>query len=222
MIVLSEETSDDVKKDMFERINRGSDLLKPMEKRKGIYQGDFLNFIYDYGEHSTEFNELLKLDKWLQKRQEKEELLLRFFALSDKENYKNGVHGGIAAYLDKYIEKKNSELKSMTKEHLNEELKKYKSRIEEVVSFVSKHFPYGFRQANTPQTKRSVFEAISVGTYLALESGKINEDLTSEDIRKLMDCDQFKRNTHVANELHKKEKLVGRIEFIRDMLIRKP
>ena len=32
MIVLTEEATDDVKKDMFERINRGSDLLKPMEK----------------------------------------------------------------------------------------------------------------------------------------------------------------------------------------------
>jgi hypothetical protein len=34
MIVLSEDADDSVKKDMFERINRGSDLLKPMEKRK--------------------------------------------------------------------------------------------------------------------------------------------------------------------------------------------
>ena len=32
VIVLSEETTEDVKKDMFERINRGSDLLKAMEK----------------------------------------------------------------------------------------------------------------------------------------------------------------------------------------------
>lgn len=37
MITLSEHTSDETKNDIFERINRGSDLLKDMEKRKGIY-----------------------------------------------------------------------------------------------------------------------------------------------------------------------------------------
>ena len=32
MIVLSEDADEEVKRDMFERINRGSDLLQPMEK----------------------------------------------------------------------------------------------------------------------------------------------------------------------------------------------
>ncbi len=41
MIVLSERTTDETKNDIFERINRGSDLLKDMEYRKGIYTGKF-------------------------------------------------------------------------------------------------------------------------------------------------------------------------------------
>lgn len=61
IIVLSEETSDDVKIDMFERINRGSDLLKPMEKRKGIYVGPFNDFIYDYCKNNKLYNELVKM-----------------------------------------------------------------------------------------------------------------------------------------------------------------
>lgn len=70
IIVLSEETTDDVKTDMFERINRGSDLLKPMEKRKGIYPGVFTTFIYDYCAKETTFKRLVLLDKWLIKRQD--------------------------------------------------------------------------------------------------------------------------------------------------------
>ncbi|MCO2170819.1 DUF262 domain-containing protein, partial [Pseudomonas aeruginosa] len=66
LIILSEETTDDVKKDMFERINRGSDLLKPMEKRKGIYTGKFTSFIYNYVESDNNFKELVKVDKWLE------------------------------------------------------------------------------------------------------------------------------------------------------------
>ena len=45
IIVLSEETTDDVKTDMFERINRGSDLLKPMEKRSSSYSCLFINHL---------------------------------------------------------------------------------------------------------------------------------------------------------------------------------
>ncbi len=47
MISLSEQTTEESKNDIFERINRGSDLLKDMEKRKGIYRGSFNDFIYD-------------------------------------------------------------------------------------------------------------------------------------------------------------------------------
>ena len=46
MIVLSARTSERTKNEIFERINRGSDLLKDMEKRKGIYKGPFNDFIY--------------------------------------------------------------------------------------------------------------------------------------------------------------------------------
>ncbi|MBG6247077.1 MULTISPECIES: DUF262 domain-containing protein [Symbiopectobacterium] len=66
-IILSEETTDEVKKDMFERINRGSDLLKSMEKRKGIYPGLFTDLIYDYPKENPEFKKQLLVDKWLDK-----------------------------------------------------------------------------------------------------------------------------------------------------------
>ncbi|MBJ2088595.1 DUF262 domain-containing protein [Serratia ureilytica] len=128
IIVLSEETTEDNKRDMFERINRGSDLLKPMEKRKGIYTGPFTEFIYSYAENNEKFRNLVKLDKWLEKRQERSELLLRFFALSDDNNYAKGISGGIASFLDRYLERKNEYLKSKSEaevlEYIRVETKK--------------------------------------------------------------------------------------------------
>ena len=87
MIVLSEDADNEVKRDMFERINRGSDLLKPMEQRKGDKTGAFTKFIYEKCAKNTLMDKLAPIDKWLQNRQEKEELILRYFALSDKNNY---------------------------------------------------------------------------------------------------------------------------------------
>jgi len=219
VIVLSEETTEDVKKDMFERINRGSDLLKAMEKRKGIYTGEFTKFIYEYVKTNDNFNKLLKIDKWQDNRQEREELLLRFFALSEDNAYKKGVSGSISDFLDKFLEKKNSELIALSPTERKEVLDIYEGKINRVVDFVGTHFPYGFRHRDTPQTKRSVFEAISLGVNAALENGKINHSsLSKEILAKALISAELHRYTHSANQSHKKEKLSGRVDYIENIL----
>lgn len=219
-IILSEETTDEVKKDMFERINRGSDLLKSMEKRKGIYPGLFTDLIYDYPQENLEFKKQLLVDKWLEKRQEHNELLLRFYALSENDNYKKGVSGSFSDYLDKFLKNKNNELSKLTTEQQQKEINKYRRDMDEVLEFVNEFFPFGFRHTSNPQTKRSIFEAISVGTLLAIRMGINKDKIDKDEIRKAINSKEFKDNTHIANQLHKKEKLVGRIEFIRDLLLR--
>ena len=221
IIVLSEETTDDVKKDMFERINRGSDLLKPMEKRKGIYTGKFTSFIYDYCRESDKYKELVKIDKWLVKRQEHEELLLRFFAITDTEIYEKGVNSSIASFLDEYLEKKNAEFKVLSLDSQEKTLNEYKDRINTVLDYVDRNFPYGFRHKLNPQTKRSVFEAISVGVWKAISERKALDTLDKNWVRDCLDSAEFKKYTQIANELHKKQKLNGRVMFIYDIVIGK-
>lgn len=169
MIVLTEEATDEVKKDMFERINRGSDLLKPMEKRKGIYPGAFNDFIYKRCATNELFAKLAPIDKWLVKRQEKEELILRFFALRD--NYMNyPKNKGIAAFLDEYLDEQNKQLDVLTPEERKERLDKCYAEFESVLNFVDTYSEYGFRRRHNPQTKRATFEAIAIGTLVALRS----------------------------------------------------
>lgn len=214
IIVLSEETTDDIKKDMFERINRGSDLLKPMEKRKGIYTGEFTSFIYKYCRKSEKFKRLVKIDKWLIKRQEYEELLLRFFAISDTKIYEKGINSGISGFLDDYLDKKNKELNELPPEEQARIFSEYESKINAVLDYVENNFPYGFCHKQNPQTKRSVFEAISVGVGKALSEGVAQDRLDKEVVEKSLSSNEFRKNTYVANELHKKQKLQGRVEFI--------
>lgn len=218
IIVLSEETTDDIKKDMFERINRGSDLLKPMEKRKGIYTGEFTSFLYSYCASSEKYKDMVKIDKWLTKRQEHEELLLRFFAISDTHVYDKGIGGGITNFLDEYLKEKNEEMEQLDHEPSSQMIEEYKKRIDRVLEYVEHNFPYGFRHAPNPQTKRSVFEAISVGVWKAMNDGSIKESLDKEYVKRCLSSAEFKQYTHVANELHKKQKLQGRIMYIYHMV----
>lgn len=221
LIILEEATTEEVKKDMFERINRGSDLLKPMEQRKGLSKGPFVNFIYDYCKSNKKFIDMVPVDKWLVKRQEHEELLLRFFALSEDWRYSKGVDSGITNFLDSYLNRKNSEMSKLSQQQLKTELQKYENKINRVLDFVEKYFPYGFRAQSNPQTKRSIFEAISVGVCKVIEQkAKLKDHITKDYIKEQLHSQEFRKYAYVANELHRKKKLAGRIDYIFSMLTR--
>lgn len=216
LIVLSEETTDEVKKDMFERINRGSDLLKPMESRKGTFKGEFSNFIYAYAKNK-DFQKLTPLEYWFEKRQEREELLLRFFGLM--ELYPEGIEKtGVAKYLDQYLDKKNKSYNQ--KGSFSKKKSEYENIIAEVVYIANKFFPYGFRHTSHPHTKRTAFEAISMGIAIFLKQYNkpyqdilLNKDTIKEGILSI----EFK-NLIQGSQLHKQKKLKGRIDFIINLL----
>jgi len=219
LIVLSEETTDDVKKDMFERINKGSDLLKPMESRKGIYKGKFNDFLYGYAANERYIN-LTPLEKWLEKRQEREELLLRFFALSENNKFSNGLEKiGVSKYLDEYLDRKNHSFDKMEQEELDSELNKYNRKISNVIEFVDKVFTYGFRIGHNPHTKRSVFEAISIGVqeFIKKNPGTDYSKFDKLKIKNGLNSDEFRKLTN-GNQLHKKTKLNGRVIFVYNLL----
>lgn len=212
IIVLSEETTDEVKKDMFERINKGSDLLKPMENRKGSFPGVFNDFIYQCAAKDN-IKAIIKLGTWSEKRQEREELLLRFFGLL--ELYPKGIHDmGVAQYLDKFLKGKNVEL-----ENANDKiLKKYEKELENVLFVVDKFFPYGFGINANNHTKRSVFEAISIGVAVFLRDKDISKlNLDKEKILAGISSKEFRQHIR-GGSLHKTPKLKGRIDFIVNLL----
>lgn len=221
MIVLSENATDEVRTDMFERINQGSDLLKPMEKRKGIYPGLFNSFIYHKCAKDPTFIKLTPMVHWLVKRQEREELILRFFALSDNANYKKfPAKVGLAKYLDRYLESKNKELNGMTEEQQKATLDKYEEHFDNVMAFVDKYFPYGFRRAHNPQIKRVYFESISVGVSQALtQSPKLT--IESGPLEGILSNRKF--TNMIVGKVEKKytpHKLLERVEYIKNSLIK--
>jgi hypothetical protein len=141
---------------MFERINTGSDLLKDMEKRKGIHGGKFMKFVYDRCTKHPLFIKNTIFTEKIKKRGEAEELIIRFFAYSD--NYKN-FKTGVNDFLNTYTQQKN---KSLDEERLWDE-------FDNMLKFVDKNLINGFKKTEkSNKTPRVRFEAISVGINLAL------------------------------------------------------
>jgi hypothetical protein len=156
MIALSDKSDDDVRFMMFERINTGSALLKDMEKRKGIFGGKFMDFVYNDCSIHPLFIRNTKFTDRLEKRGEPQELIIRFFAYSD--NYKL-VKSGVNDFLNEFVDSKN---KSFDKT-------RYTQEFDNMLEFVDKYFPDGFVKSNTSnKTPRVRFDAISVGVNLAL------------------------------------------------------
>ncbi len=226
MIVLSDKATEDVRNEIFERINRGSDLLLAMEKRKGIYRGAFRDFIYDICGKNSTFRKITKVDARQDKRQEKEELILRFFALSD-DYLKYPRKQGIAKYLDNYLDKKNKQFAHLKYDNIDElkeivksddELKAYYNRFNNMIKFVDENFKYGFSKNHLPQVSRIYFEAISVGTFLALECNpNLNEPKTP--IRNWIKSQEFKNVISGKYHTHIPQRIKARVEYVRDRLI---
>jgi len=201
VIVLSDKATEVIRKEIFERINTGSDNLKDMEVRKGAHQGLFYNFVEECAANPR-LIELCPLGDSKGNRQEREELVLRFFAYS--ETYLQFKHQ-VKVFLDNYMRSKDNGF----------EEEKYKTNFLKMVDFVEKYFPYGFRKVrNAKSTPRVRFEAISVGVHLALQ---INPDLVPASMDWLY-SDQFKEHT-TSDASNSSTKLRDRVEFVKNSLL---
>jgi hypothetical protein len=203
MIQISDKSDVDIRFMMFERINTGSEELKAMEQRKGIYRGEFMDFIYECAKNPL-FIKLTCFTEKMKKRGEAEELILRFFAYS--ENYLEFKYS-VIDFLNDYIKEKNEQgfdKIAMTK------------KFQQMLEFVSAYFSNGFlRKQGANKTPRIRFEAISVGVGLALS---IKPDLQPLPIDWL-DTDEFIREISGGSSVNTPTNVRSRINFVKKKLL---
>lgn len=219
MIVLSALSSEDVKNEMFDRLNTSGVPLMPQEIRRGIYKGKFMDFITEVAE-SEDFKSLCPENEYMARRREEEEMALRFFAFFEtypkfalttdgkKVTLKND---GVARFLDAYLLEKNRQFEDKEKE---EKQKAW----DDMLNWVSKKFPNrGFaKQDGAVGVSKPYFEAIAVGTALAQ---KTNPDADCTDVGwSIVD----KKNASPMFKLlagryrtHTPDKLRGRIDYVK-------
>ncbi len=202
MIELTEKADEEVRRDIFERINTGSEELNDMEKRRGIQPGPFLEFVEQRAKDPL-FEELVPLSKSAARRRERDEFVLRFFAYLD--DYQAFSHS-VAGFLNDFLEKKNAG---------GFDADRMKSEFDRTLQFVKRFFPVGFKKASThARTSRIRFEALSVGTALALR-GRPNLTPTSLSFLESSELKQFT----TSDASNSRVKVVRRIEYVRDQLL---
>jgi len=201
VVVLDEDTTNDVRQDLFNRINTRGEKANDSEIRRGSYTGRLCDFIEVCSKDEV-FIRLCPIPEKKAKRYERFELILRFFAYVN--DYMSFVHD-VNKFLDKFL------IDNM--ESFDEE--QYKSDFKNMLTFVGKNFPNGFAKTATSNTTPRVrFEAISVGTALALREQK---DLKVSNVDWIY-SDEFKMHT-TTDASNNQGKLRARIEFVKEKLL---
>ncbi len=212
IVQLTDNTDEETRRDLFERINTGSVELNAMEKRRGIRRGPFLNLIDDLAKYQ-EFLELCAFSQASIDCKDPQEYVLRFFAFLDNydDEYKDFNAQKLTEFLDNYLE-------GMNKTD-NEIIDKRKNEFYRMINFVQNYFPNGFCQQTKTTTKpitRIKFESLSVGIALALRQQPNLEPQTQS--LKLLDSKEFKEYTK-GDGSSSKIKVVRRIKYVRDQLL---
>jgi len=208
-IILNEHADEESRFDLFERINTGSKIANPAEVRRGARGGPFLDLVISLAQEPLFVNLAPVSEKLLMER-EREEFVTRFFAYGDGlEGYRDNV----SPFLLAYAKKMNIQF-----EQTPADSEVYRQRFMETMEFVSRNFLLGFRRRpNGTATPRARFEAIAIGSYLALQQRpkianqafRVEEWLNSEEFAKVTGADG-------ANAIGR---LRARMHFVRDHLL---
>ena len=201
MVILDEETTDENRRDLFNRINKSGRPLTSSERRRGALEGKFVKFLEECAKDSL-FQTLCPVTESMRKRKEPLELVTRFFAYSER--YQQFEHD-VDSFLDEFVDHNRNIFDEA----------RFASEFSGTMQFVQKNFPYGFAKSRSAKTTPRVrFEALSVGENLALRE---RPNLSPQPVIRWLESDDFKyqTTTHASNSA---PRLRDRIEFVRDHL----
>lgn len=209
LIALTEKATPQIRQNLFRRINTTAVDLTDMEVRRGLFDGKFIDFIEECAAN-PKFRLLCPNSKEREERGEFSELVLRFFAYSEK--YQDFVHS-VKGFIDDYIKEKQLAIDAKTNPNMTDNMLIH---FEDMLDFVDKHFPNGFRKSkNAKSTPRVRFEAIAVGVSLAL---KEEPNLIPKNVNEWLLSAKFQKWTE-TDAANNKSNVLGRIEFVKNKLL---
>ena len=214
-IILDNEVSPEVRTELFRRINTSGKQANEAEIRRGSLPGKITDLIAELAEFPI-FTSLTPMSEQRIKSREREELITRFLA------YVAGFEDDRAILFD---------YRDRPREYLYQYLKTANERAAEggldpsdlrdrfvaTMEFVAQAFPNGFRKnPRSIQIPRARFEAISVGSALALASGA-RLRVRPEAISHWIDCEEF-ASIVASDGANVRKKLMERVHYVRTNL----
>jgi len=205
MIELNKKADEEARRELFDRLNTGGTKLEPIETRRGVYDGAFMQFVTRLATDER-FRRLCPLGEVAVKRKEYEEFALRYFAYAN--NYMN-FQKKVEGFLTDYLKARNADW-------TEESAQAFEADFQRMLGFVEANFHNGFRRSPSHKTvPRIRFEAISVGVTLALRE---QPELRPEPVEPWLESEEFQKLTR-SDASNSRPRVVNRIHFVRDSLL---
>ena len=209
---------EEARRQIFYRLNSGGTKLRDMEIRYGTNDGEFLEFIKELSKNKL-LHTVCPVSASRQKNREYEEMILRFFAYRfDMNSYEKRVD----TFLTEFMEKMSEEYEPNANDSegfIGFNREHFESIFLEMLNFVYTYYaPLYFKKSeNNRSIPRIRFEAISVGTSLALAE-KPQEELITDDALSWLTSDLFSilTDSDASNSI---PKLKDRTYFVRNKLL---
>lgn len=209
-IILNQHADEQARFDVFERTNTGSKTANTAEVRRGALGGPFLDLVRELAKDPV-FVDLAPMSDVQRQLRQDEELVTRFFAYGAS---LDGYQDRVAPFLYAFTKRMNTKIQEDAA--IADGLRQ---SFNDTMIFVAEKFPFGFKRGpRLVSTPKARFEAIAVGTHLALRA---NPDLIKRDDLGVAEWVQSKefRNITGSGSANAIGKLRGRMEYVRDKLL---
>lgn len=147
-IVIKKE-SQELKYEIFARLNQGSTSLKPQELRNCIYRGSFNNMLEDISRSNKTLAFLIGAEN---KRKSYQKMVLRYFALKNWQEYSSSIAKTLNLYMEKHQNDSKEEIEKLKKE--------FNSNIDIIKQVLRKDAFFGY-----DREKRKMMNKFSGSTY---------------------------------------------------------
>ena len=208
-IVIKKE-SQELKYEIFARLNQGATSLKPQELRNCIYRGSFNNMLEEISKRNKTLAFLIGTEN---NRKSYQEIILRYFALKNYQEYSSSI----AKTLNLYMEKHQND----SKEDIEQLKKEFNSNIDIIKQVLGNDAFMGYDRAKGKMTNKfsgSIYDSIIIG-FSRFNNHDImaHSDEIRQEIKEMkMNDPEYQDYTYAATG--SKGRVIGRIMKVYDLL----
>ena len=208
-IVIKKE-SQELKYEIFARLNQGSTSLKPQELRNCIYRGTFNNMLEEIANTNKTLEFLVGTGN---KRKNYQENILRYFALKNFQEYSSSISRTLNLFMEKHQNDSDSEIEKYKKE--------FNSKIDIVKQVLGSDAFFGYDRAKGKMMNKfsgSTYDSIIIGFSMFNNHDIMaNADTIRNRIKEMKMKDSvYQDYTYAATG--SKVRVIGRIMKIYDLL----
>ncbi len=208
-IVIQKE-SQELKYEIFSRLNQGSTSLKPQELRNCIYRGSFNNMLEDIAANNKNLAYLVGDDN---KRKNYQEYILRYFALKNFHEYSSSISRTLNLYMEKHQNESEEFIKQCKKE--------YDSNIDIIRQILGQTAFCGYDRIKGKLMNKfsgSVYDSIIIGFSVFNNHDLMSHsDCIRESINNMkMNDEDYQEYTYAATG--SKARVIGRVMKVYELL----